>query len=229
MGFTSLLWIFFVAGFVGVVLETIYCSVWVRRGALELRFGILYVPVNPMYGGAAVILTVLLTPLASSPILVVVAGLVLCSAIEYAVSVWLERAFGLVFWDYHGKFLNLHGRICLESALVWGGLSLLLIGFINPATLALASMVPRSVGDAVLIVLVVATAAGAMITIAAFRRIKRRITAWERSGTGYRTDIPETAADRLIHRLAPDRAIALYFAFASLPARYLELAKAHPG
>ena len=99
----AMLWIFFVAGFVGVVIETIYCSAWVGHGALELRFALLYLPINPLYGAAAVVLALVLDGLAPWPILVVAVGLTVCSVLEYAVAAWLERAFGLVLWDYTGS------------------------------------------------------------------------------------------------------------------------------
>ena len=48
----------------------------------------------------------------------------------------MEKVFGTVFWDYSNKPLNLHGRICLEFAIYWGFLGLLLIYVLDTTTAA---------------------------------------------------------------------------------------------
>lgn len=220
----ALLWTFFIAGLLGVVIETIYCSVWVHRGALELRFALLYLPVNPLYGCAAVVLALALTPLASWPILVAIAGLAICTTFEYVAAAGLERLFGLVLWDYHDKPFNLRGRICLEAAVVWGALSLVLIEVVLPASRTALSSVPRTVGGTVLALMLLATAAAGALTVASFRRIARRVVAWERAAeVGGAVDL-ESVGDRFVHRLAPDHVVERCFACSRLAARYRELA-----
>jgi len=59
------LWLFFIYGLLGVIIETAYCSLWVNRGVLDLRMALLYLPFNPLYGCAGVILTFALGGLAS--------------------------------------------------------------------------------------------------------------------------------------------------------------------
>jgi len=126
------LWLFFIYGLLGVIIETAYCSLWVNRGVLDLRMALLYLPFNPLYGCAGVILTFALGGLASWPILVFLAGLTICTTLEYVAAAGLERLFGLVLWDYQDKPLNVRGRICLQSALMWGLLSLLLVYVLDP-------------------------------------------------------------------------------------------------
>ena len=47
-------------------------------------------------------------------------GLALCSGLEYFTSWFLERLWGIRWWDYSGHAWNLNGRICLLGAVVFG-------------------------------------------------------------------------------------------------------------
>ena len=47
-------------------------------------------------------------------------AIVLCGAVEYATSWYLELVNEEKWWDYTGYFLNLNGRICAEGLLVFG-------------------------------------------------------------------------------------------------------------
>ena len=46
--------------------------------------------------------------------------MVLCSLLEYFTGYFLERRWGLRWWDYSGHFLNIHGRVCLAGAVTFG-------------------------------------------------------------------------------------------------------------
>ena len=39
--------------------------------------------------------------------------------IEYGTSVYLELVHHMSWWDYHGYFLNINGRVCLEGLLLF--------------------------------------------------------------------------------------------------------------
>lgn len=73
---------------------------------------------------ASVPLASFLEPLSSNPPLLILAvfvvSAVVCSILEYLTSFLLEKLFHLRYWDYSHKFANLHGRICLQNALIFG-------------------------------------------------------------------------------------------------------------
>ena len=177
-----LLWLFFIDGVLGAILETAYCSIWVYRGVFTSRMALVYVPVHPLYGAGGVVLTLTLGGLAQWPILVFLAGLLLCSAAEFVASVVLQRVFGAIFWDYSDKRFNLRGRVCLESALVWGIASLLVVYVLDPASLRLISWIPRQIGEIGLAVLTGLTLTAVTLTAATFARLRRRVAALERDG-----------------------------------------------
>ncbi|WP_022886158.1 putative ABC transporter permease [Glaciibacter superstes] len=155
------------------------------------------------------------------------AGLAICTTIEYAVSAGLERTFGMVLWDYRDKPVNLHGRIWLQSAITWGLMSLLLIYLLDPMSIRLISAIPRPAGETALAILVTLTVSSAALTIAAFRRIRRRVGAVD--ATAYADEIEiESWGDRLVHRLAPDMILLGTFSHANLIVRYRALAARSP-
>ncbi len=45
---------------------------------------------------------------------------VIGASFEFAVSWWLEKAFGIVAWDYSGPFLNIDGRTNFAYFCAWG-------------------------------------------------------------------------------------------------------------
>lgn len=86
---------------------------WINRG-------VYYGPYLPIYGAGGLLLWFLLHKLHQRPIWTFLLSAVLCSALEYAVSAFLEWNWGVRWWDYTGHFLNLNGRICLVGAVCFG-------------------------------------------------------------------------------------------------------------
>ncbi len=52
--------------------------------------------------------------------------------VEYIASYLGEVIFHAKWWDYSDAFLNVHGRICLFYAVIWGLLAVILIRYMNP-------------------------------------------------------------------------------------------------
>ena len=79
----------------------------------------------------------------------IVGGLT-ATAVEYAVSVFYQRAFSVSFWDYHGQLGNLNGRVCLPFTLAWGLLLLPMVYWVHPAAARLFAVIPPPVSWAAL-------------------------------------------------------------------------------
>ncbi len=77
-------------------------------------------PYLPIYGVGGLLLCVLLRSLGKKPVKVFFLSALACSVLEYLTSYFLERRWGIRWWDYSGHFLNINGRICLLGALVFG-------------------------------------------------------------------------------------------------------------
>jgi uncharacterized membrane protein len=176
-----LLWLFFVYSCAGVVIEGVFALVTTRR--LELRLGLLYLPLRPLYGVGGTACTLFLSPLLRHPVLVFASSAVICSVVEY-VSGWaVEQAFSTVSWDYSDKRQNLHGRICLQYSLAWGLLATAALYGCHPLVVELVQS-GRRTGESLLTVLIVLTLLSAGLTLAALARARRRVDAFKGSGPG---------------------------------------------
>ncbi|MCM1266693.1 MAG: putative ABC transporter permease [Bacteroidales bacterium] len=116
-GFDFYVLLFFLTAFAGwaweVILFLFTKHAFVNRGVYEG-------PYLPIYGVGGLLLCILLFRLRKKPFLVFVLSLLLCTVLEYLTSLFLERRWGVRWWDYSGHFLNLNGRVCLLGAVFFG-------------------------------------------------------------------------------------------------------------
>lgn len=113
----TLIIIFFIIAIVGWIWEVLLHLF--QYGSLVNR-GTLHGPWLPIYGFGVIAMLVILKPFRKNPFAYFVLTMLLCGIIEYGTSLYLELHHGLSWWDYHGFFLNLNGRICLEGLLLFG-------------------------------------------------------------------------------------------------------------
>ena len=124
-----LLFFFYSAG--GWLLESIYCSIGEKR---IVNRGFLTGPLCPIYGTAALVMTILIyNPFKDRPLIIFVLGIILCDIVEYFTSYIMEKLFSARWWDYTYEFLNIKGRICLKHTLYWGIISVAFVRVLHPA------------------------------------------------------------------------------------------------
>lgn len=131
--------LFFFYSAAGWCLETTYCSIGEKR---FINRGFLTGPLCPIYGTAALIMTILIyNPFRDRPLLVFVLGIILCDLVEYITSFLMEKLFAARWWDYTYEFMNIRGRICLKHSLYWGVISIVFVDVIHPAVESLYSRI----------------------------------------------------------------------------------------
>ena len=139
MAFTTGILYFFIYSFLGWCCETVYCSVparrWVRRGFL---FG----PVYLLYGFGAILILTLVAPFSHSLAIVFLGGIAVTTTAEYLFAWGADRFFGGRDWDYSGRKLQLHGRICLKNSLLFGCLAVAQVYLLHPVISALVTAIP---------------------------------------------------------------------------------------
>lgn len=124
LNFYKLFWVFFIGCFMGVVIETIWCVLRFRK--LESRKGLVYGPFNLVYGFGALVMTLAFSRFENPRDLwIIILGAIIGGLYEYICSVFQEKAFGSVSWDYKEFPLNLDGRINFLYCMFWGLLALL--------------------------------------------------------------------------------------------------------
>ena len=127
--------LFFFYSFAGWCLESTYCSLGKNK---FINRGFLTGPLCPIYGTAAIVMTVLIyNPFKDNALVVFLLGIVLCDIVEYLTSYIMEKLFAARWWDYTYELLNIKGRICLKHSLFWGMISIVFVKVIHPIVDAL--------------------------------------------------------------------------------------------
>jgi len=119
-------------------LFTIVRSHWTNRGFL-------HAPLCPIYGTAAVAAITILYGRVKNSVLLFLAGAFLASVLEYITSVVLELLFRARWWDYSSRSFNIHGRVCLLGAVIFGTMVVVLVRFIHPQVEKLTMRIPDKV------------------------------------------------------------------------------------
>lgn len=123
--------LFFFYSAAGWLLESIYCSIGEKR---IINRGFLTGPLCPIYGTAALVMTILIyNPFKDRPLIIFLLGIVLCDIVEYITSYIMEKLFSARWWDYTYEFMNIGGRICLKHTLYWGIISVAFVRVLHPA------------------------------------------------------------------------------------------------
>lgn len=144
-GFTwyQVAWFFLSYSFLGWVMESCFVSFqqkhWVNRGFLTGPF-------CPIYGVGMCTIILALTPVAGNYAALFFGGMVLASLIEYITSAIMEKLFNTRWWDYSTHKFNINGRICLDTSLAWGFLSIFVIKVLHPPIQGMVDKIPVLTG-----------------------------------------------------------------------------------
>ena len=143
LNFFNLFWIFVVCSVLGLVIETVYHVLVVDPGVYEDRAGLLFGPFSPIYGVGAMLMTMALNRFHKAPFPVIfLVSAVIGGAFEYAVSWFMQFAFGIVAWDYTGTFLSIDGRTNGMFMAMWGVLGCVWIKLLLPRMLKVVNAIP---------------------------------------------------------------------------------------
>lgn len=138
--------------FIGWFYESTICSL-----VNEHRFinrGFLMGPYCPIYGVGAILCYQYFHNI-SNPFVLFIASMLLCSLIEYVTGYGMEKLFHEKLWDYSQFPFQLHGRICLYGALLFGLSCVLVCYFVQPVVFLFFKGVPcQNIKIAVVIIAV---------------------------------------------------------------------------
>ena len=136
-----LLFFFYSAG--GWLLESIYCSIGEKR---IINRGFLTGPLCPIYGTAALVMTILIyNPFKDRPLIIFLLGIVLCDIVEYITSYVMEKLFNARWWNYSNRKFNINGRVCLETLIPFGIFGSLILLVVNPFVVSIFNKIPDNI------------------------------------------------------------------------------------
>lgn len=187
----KLFWIFVFWGFLGYVVEMLFC--YVKIGSFESRQGLIYGPFSQIYGFGAVLIVLALTPVSKKGGFWLFLGSALLGGIfEYLCSIIQEFLVGTVSWQY--TEFSVSGRTSFKYMLYWGVLGFVFIRNINPVLSEFIDKVPRRQGAVTAGILAAALTANMAISGAAVYR-------WTEREEGV---LPSGAFDEFLDRHYPD-------------------------
>jgi len=137
----EILFCFILCGIIGWIYETVY--ILVRFGNMTDR-GILFIshlgnlpiiwglPFILMYGIGGALMIWCFKPLAKKPVLLFFTCIITMSFFEFMTSYVYELIWHRILWDYSKNFMNLQGRICLVTSIMWGVLGLASVKLLGP-------------------------------------------------------------------------------------------------
>jgi len=110
--------LFLVCSTLGWIVESTYRSLLAGK---PIDSGVLGGPFVPIYGFGALLVEMVDTLFQDHHLGVRVAlCVILCTLLEFLVSLFYETAFHLRLWDYSKMLLNIRGRVCLLYSFFWG-------------------------------------------------------------------------------------------------------------
>ena len=169
--FKKALWFFLIGSIFGVIMETIIS--YFQYGAFESRRGLIYGPLNPVYGFGAVIFMIFLVKY-KNPLKVFFGGMLLGGGFEYFCSLIQEVIFGTTSWDYSAYAFNIDGRTSLSIMICWGLIALLFVFVIYPPISKLIEKLPIRIGNILSILLIIFLLLDCAISITACLRQTER-------------------------------------------------------
>lgn len=121
---------FIIYSVIGFMIETIYALIVYH--VVESRQSFLYGPFCAIYGLGAILMILTLKKYRNNNIKLFMGGILVGAIAEFSMSFLGEKLFGMRFWDYSDKMLNIDGRICLLYSCYWGLAAFILIKYVNP-------------------------------------------------------------------------------------------------
>lgn len=172
-GYYKLFWLLIVGAFLGDIVETIF--VRLTSGTWMSRSSLVWGQFSLVWGIAMAAATALLYRYRDkSDSFLFVFGTVLGGAYEYACSVFTEKLFGTVFWDYSKIPFNLGGRINLLYCFFWGIAAVIWLKRVYPILSGWIEKIPMKAGKVATWILTVFLVVDVVFTCGAMVRYQQR-------------------------------------------------------
>lgn len=158
--------------FIGWCIEVCYMTI--ETGEYQNR-GFLNMPICPIYGFGVLMIAVFSRPIADKPLLLFIISLVLCTALELAVGLGMEKLFNTRWWDYSHEKFNYRGYICPKVSILWGLGCVLVIKVVQPLVETVTNHIPFRFGIIFIAVMAVLIAIDLTASLCAVVNLNKRL------------------------------------------------------
>lgn len=166
--------------------------------------GFLIGPYCPIYGVGVVCVSLLLTRFSNNLFLLFLLSTIICGTLEYLTSYIMEKVFRARWWDYTDRKFNINGRVCLETLIPFGIISVLIICYANPWIIGKLDMMPKDTLDIIAKIFAVVYLIDTCISFIIILRFKN-LTKSERDNTEEITQKIKETAEAAIEKLKLER------------------------
>lgn len=168
----ELLWFFILYSLAGWALGTAAAAV---REKKFVDIGFLFGPYCPSYGISALLFAVFLSELKNNLFFLFLGGTVLSFFVTIGTGFVLERIFHRKWWDYSRKRFQFGGYVTLPYTVLWGLIAVLCVSFANPLLTDLMHLIPRSIGELILIIAGIILGIDLIGTISGILTVRSRV------------------------------------------------------
>jgi len=207
LNFFKLFWIFYIGCFTGVIIETIWCIA--TNGVLESRTALIIMPLNPVYGFGALLISICFIRFSSNKNGTIFLGCMVAGGIfEYMCSLFQELVFGTVSWSYTADSLGIFQRTSLVYCIFWGILGIFWVRGVYPYLSYLIQKIPNSIGKFLTYVVLLTVIIDIIFTsFALLRQLQRRegIPATNIVQKFYDKNLNDDALKRIYPNMTPVR------------------------
>lgn len=191
----ELLWLFFIYGFLGWVLETVVAAAKQKR---FVNKGLINGPCCMLYGVGACVVSAFCYELRG--IWLFAAATIISTVIEWIAGHIIEKLYHEKWWDYSKVKWNLDGYICLTMSLMWGALCTVTVTWIDPLLLTVFKMIPVLAVKMILWVLFGILFVDVAATLIVLSGRSKYVEQWETVDT-WLTEISQTLGMKLYLRV----------------------------
>lgn len=158
--------------FIGWCIEVCYMTI--ETGEYQNR-GFLNMPICPIYGFGVLIIAIFSRPIADKGLLLFIVSLVLCTSLELAVGLGMEKLFNTRWWDYSHEKFNYRGYICPKVSILWGLGCVFVIKVVHPLVEIGTEKLPFRIGIAFISVMAVLIAVDLTASLCAVANLNKRL------------------------------------------------------
>lgn len=135
--------------------------------------GFLVGPICPIYGVGSLLMLNFLRAYESDYIVLFIMGMIICTILEYLTSLILEKIFHTRWWDYSDHKINLNGRVALETMVMFGLSSIILMKLIKPFYFKIINIIPNNIKLIIVIILIIIFVIDIAFSISVIIKIKK--------------------------------------------------------
>ena len=187
--FSNLVLTFFIYSIIGWILEV---GLTLFKTKKFNNCGFLTGPYCPIYGIAAIIIMSILKFHLQSPLSVFICSFIICSIIEYIISLILEKIIGIRWWDYSEIPFNINGRVCLPFSMTFGFLGLIIMYSINPIVIWLVNLIPQIIRNIIAVIIIIILLLDLIFSLLIVKRANKNLDVSE-----YADEITEISKNRI--------------------------------